>query len=175
MDGTLTLRGKQPMPTFTPGWNFPTFFAAFLAIVTVSGAVIAAFVTSRYSLLSKILESKDTDKRLAQDRELKAVERFDTVENTMRSMEAEFSQKFRGIESELNTSRNETLAARREIVAVQEQNARLMTENADLRAAMKDRDTEFANLRNENRRLAGECESLRRQMNLLHPESDVIG
>jgi uncharacterized protein (DUF3084 family) len=152
------------MPTFTPGWNAPTFLTIILAVIAASGLSLAAFITSRYSLLSKILESKDTDKKISEERAQKTIDRFDALEG-----------KLHGIEAELQTSRGETLAARQEILAVKQENADLRAENATLKIAMKERDLEFEAMRRENKRLSGECESMRRRIQQLHPESEMIG
>lgn len=152
------------MPTFTPGWNAPTILTVILAALGTAGLIVAAFITSRYSLLSKILESKDKDKELAERRAQDVTSRFDNVEHEMRSIAAD-----------LQTSRGETLQARQEILAVKQENAALREENAQLKLAMQQRDLEFEKMKIENKRLSGECESLRRRIAMLHPAEDTIG
>jgi len=152
------------MPTFTPGWNAPTYLTIAIACIGTAGLVIVAFVTSRYSLLSKILESKDADKKLSEERAQAFTNRFDGMENKLHT-----------IETELQQSRSETLQARQEILAVKQENADLRAENASLKLAMKERDIEFDAMRKENKRLSAECENMRRRIQSLHPESDLIG
>jgi len=165
MQAVTTIQGtKRHMPTFTPGWNAPTYLTIAIACIGTAGLVIVAFVTSRYSLLSKILESKDADKKLSEERAQAFTNRFDGMENKLHSIEAE-----------LQTSRSETLAARQEILAVKQENADLRAENATLKIAMQARDMEFAAMKTENKRLSGECESMRRRIQQLHPDKDLIG
>jgi chromosome segregation ATPase len=186
MQAVTTLKGaNRPMPTFTPGWNFGTFLALLIAGIGGTLGIVGVFITSRYSLLSKILESMGADKKIAVEEKQRAVERFDNLDHAMRIVQDDFQEKvreiegnwaakFRDVEKDLHASRSENLQTQKEILNVRAENAALRDENAALRQAMQHRDEEMEKVKAENRRLSGECEAMRRKMELLHPAGDTI-
>lgn len=143
------------MPTFTPGWNAGTLLWIIGGALGIAGVVTAAFVTARYSLLSKVLEVQESMGKRAEDRADKTFARFDAMESKLHSLEAE-----------LNASRGETLAARQEVLALKQSNVDLLAAKLHVEAELAAIRTENRTIRNENKRLSGECEMMRRQMGL---------
>jgi uncharacterized protein (DUF3084 family) len=152
------------MPSFQPGWNVATLMWVIGGCVTAAGLVTAAFVTARYSLLSKVLDAQEALSKRAEERADKTITRFDVLEG-----------KLHVIEAELNTSRGETLAARQEVLALKQQNIELITAKIHVEAELTTIRAENKLIQAENKRLSAECDTMRRQMNLDSTARDTIG
>lgn len=132
-------------------WNWINDHIA--VILTAIAAPVGIYITTRYSLLGKILDQTNANRVAAENKSEEQQARLDKMEETV------------------HTLRSEILTARGEVLLVRNENTELIRQNHVQALDLQAMQNKYDNLLVAHQTLQAEHDTLRRQVQLSHPEA----